>query len=67
MKGRIISLVRVRGFGFVRDVGGTVIFFHSSELRGADFDALKVGTNLEFDSERGTNGLRAVNIHLLEA
>ena len=67
MKGRVIKLVQTRGFGFVRDVGGRVIFFHRSELRGTDFSALDVGTNVEFESENGPQGLRAVNIHRLEA
>jgi cold shock CspA family protein len=62
MKGRVIKLVQVRRFGFVRDAGGEVIFFQRSESRGADFDALEVGTNVEFDSEKGAMGLRAMNI-----
>ena len=59
MKGRVIKLVRARGFGFIRDVGGRVIFFHRSELSGADYDALKVGTNVEFDVIRDAEGLQA--------
>ena len=67
MHWRVMKLVKARGFGFARDSGGRLILFHSSELKGTDFDALVVGAEVELDSERGPEGLRAVNIQRLEA
>jgi len=67
MHWRVIKLVKARGFGFVRDSGGRLVLFHRFELKGADFDSLIVGADVQFDSERGPEGLRAVNIQRLEA
>lgn len=66
MHWRLIKIVRARGFGFVRDLGGRVMLFHRSELKETDFDALVVGTSVEFNSERGPQGFQTVNIHRLE-
>ena len=67
MRWRVMKLVKARGFGFARDSGGRLVLFHRSELQGTDFDALIVGADVEFDSERGPEGLRPVNIQRLEA
>ena len=67
MHWRVMKLVKARGFGFVRDSGGRLIRFHRLELKGTDFDALVVGANVQFDSEKGPEGLRAATIQRLEA
>ena len=67
MHWRVMKLVKARGIGFARDSGGRLILFHRSELKGADFDALVEGENVQFDSEKGPEGLRAGTIHRLEA
>jgi cold shock CspA family protein len=66
MHWRVMKLVKARGFGFARDSGGRLILFHRFEMKGTDFDALIVGADVEFDYERGPEGLRAVNIQRLE-
>ena len=67
MHWRVMKVVKARGFGFARDSGGRLILFHRFELKGTDFDSLVVGADVEFDFERGPEGLRAVNIQRLEA
>ncbi len=62
MKGKIKRLIRDRRFGFITAEDGKEFFFHGSALDGMDFDALEEGNSVEFNSERGPKGLRAVNI-----
>ena len=62
MKGNIKSIIRDRGFGFITAEDGGEIFFHRSALEGMEFDVLEKGNSVEFNSERGPKGLRAVNI-----
>ncbi len=62
MQWRVMKLVKPRGFGFARDSGGRLIRFHHFELKGKEFDALVVGADVHFDSEKGPEALR-VPIH----
>ena len=64
MKGKIIRLVRDRGFGFIAVEDGKDVFFHRSALAEGDFDSLKEGTGVEFDSESGPKGPSAVNVRV---
>ena len=65
MKGEIKRLIRDRGFGFITAEDGKEIFFHRSALEGIDFEALEEGNSVEFNSERGPKGLRAVNVRVI--
>jgi len=67
LKGEIKRVIRDRGFGFISAEDGKEIFFHRSALEGIDFDALEEGNSVEFNSERGPKGLRAVNVRVVEA
>ena len=67
MKGEIKRLIRDRGFGFISAEDGKEVFFHRSSLEGIDFETLEEGNNVEFNSESGPKGLRAVNVKLIEA
>ncbi len=68
MKGKIVRLVRNRGFGFIQTGGGNEIFFHASSLPPGAFDSLTEGQAVEFDEEadprQGRN--RAVNVRVVE-
>ena len=64
MKGKISRLIRDRGFGFISVEDGKDFFFHSSALVGVDFFTLAEGTDVEFDSESGPKGPRAVNVRV---
>ena len=65
-KGTIKQLMRDRGYGFITTEDGKDIFFHRTGLRGLTFDSLKEGQPVEFETEEGPKGLRAVNIRSSE-
>lgn len=69
MKGKIVRLVRDRGFGFIRAEGGQEVFFHSTEVRDGDFNSLNEGESVEFDMGRDSrsNRERAVNVRVVAA
>ena len=46
--GTIARLLIDKGFGFIRDEGGTEHFFHRSAVRGAVFELLREGQRVEF-------------------
>lgn len=51
--GTIKSLVKERGFGFVRESGSSVdLFFHRSAVTGTDYDNLVEGQAVEFDVQQ---------------
>ena len=66
LKGKIKSIIRPRGFGFISTENGEQVFFHRSALQGKDFDFLEEGTDVEFNLTRGPKGPRAVNIRIVE-
>jgi CspA family cold shock protein len=61
-KGTIKKLIRNRGFGFISAEDGREIFFHRTEVVGADFDSLQEGDTVEFGVEKGDKGPKAVNV-----
>ncbi len=68
-KGKIVRMVRDRGFGFIRTEDGNEVFFHATTVRGGIFESLSEGEEVEFDIERDPRGrgLRAVNVELVTA
>ncbi len=65
-KGTIRRLMGDRGYGFITTEDGKDIFFHRTGLRGLRFDSLKEGQPVEFETEEGPKGPRAVDIRLSE-
>ncbi len=63
-KGKIKKVIEEKGYGFIESEDRREIFFHSSGLRGVDFENLKEGDPVEFDVEKDKRGrgLRAVNV-----
>ena len=55
-----------KGFGFIRDDGGTEHFFHRSSVRGAVFELLREGQQVEFTVEDSQKGPRAGDVRLIE-
>lgn len=50
--GKIKSLVKDRGFGFIQVEGGSAdVFFHHTSVVGGDLDSLSEGQTVEFDLE----------------
>ncbi|MEX0993185.1 MAG: cold-shock protein [Solirubrobacterales bacterium] len=55
-----------KGFGFVTsDEGSKDLFVHHSEIQGEGFKSLKEGQKVEFDTEQGDKGPKAVNVRAL--
>ena len=66
--GTIRRLIADRGFGFMQTAEGTDLFFHRSELQGVEFDTLREGQEVEFDTGKGRDGRpAAVKVRLAEA
>jgi CspA family cold shock protein len=64
--GTIARLLIDKGFGFIRDEGGTEHFFHRSSVRGAVFELLREGQRVEFTVEESPKGPRAGEVRLVE-
>jgi CspA family cold shock protein len=47
-QGVVKRLVGDKGFGFVREPGGTEYFFHQSAVRGTEFNDLREGDAVRF-------------------
>ncbi len=63
MTGKIKTLVKDRGFGFIsRDGEVKDLFFHSKDLNGVEFDDLQQGETVSFDVTQGEKGPAAVNV-----
>jgi cold shock CspA family protein len=66
-----ISLLTVRGFGFIRTERGEELFFYRTALQGSDyrinFSSLRVGQEVEFVVGKGWRGkARAINVRILQ-
>ena len=64
MNGKIKTLIRGRGYGFIEAEDGREIFFHRSDLIDVEFDSLGEEQQVQFDVEKGTKGPKAVNVKL---
>ena len=65
-KGKIKKLVADRGFGFIQPQQGQDIFFHNTEVQGADFVTLREGQEVEFEVGRGRDGrTQAVKVRII--
>ena len=62
--GTIKKVMKDRGFGFIRTSDGKEIFFHKSECRNCDFNALDQGQQVEFEVRDDPKGPRALDVKL---
>jgi CspA family cold shock protein len=64
MTGTIKKLVSDRGFGFISTTenAGKDLFFHSKDLVGVEFDSLKEGDAVSFETAESEKGMNAVNV-----
>ena len=68
MQGTIQTMRTERGFGFIRDIEGSDVFFHHTSIAQPDrFDALEVGMVVEFELESSPRGPRAAKIRVVSA
>lgn len=64
MKGKIKTL-KENGFGFIQAEGMEKdIFFHRNGLVGIEFDELKEGMDVTFETEQSPKGMNAVNVQV---
>lgn len=62
MKG-VIKKIMDKGFGFIApEEGGKDIFFHSNSLVGVQFNDLREGDAVSFETEDTEKGKNAVNV-----
>ena len=61
--GKIIRVVRDKGFGFIKDERGQELFFHRSAVEG-DFNGLSEGQTVAFEEEHSAKGPRAGSVRL---
>lgn len=68
MRGKIVRLVREKGFGFIKASDtGLEHFFHRSGLQQTTkrFDELVEGQRVEFTETDGQKGPRAIEVRVL--
>jgi CspA family cold shock protein len=52
-----------KGFGFITpDEGGQDLFVHHTGIASSGFRSLEEGAKVQFDSEQGDKGPKAVNV-----
>ena len=63
-QGRIVRMIRDRGFGFIQLQDGSEVFFHHSSMNPGEFDAMNEGEDVEFTIEQDPRGRgsRASNV-----
>lgn len=67
-KGTIRRLITDRGFGFIQTAESKDLFFHRSELQGAEFDVLSEGQEVEFEMAQGRDGRQqAIKVRLVHS
>ncbi len=64
MNGTIKRLVSDKGFGFVAAADGNEYFFHQSAVTDGQFDQLREGQAVTFNSGQGPKGPRAEDVRL---
>lgn len=52
-------------YGFITDLFGKDIYFHRNALVGANFEDLKIGTEVRFDESHGEMGPQASTVHVI--
>jgi len=67
LNGKIVRLVRDRGFGFIQVGGGKEVFFHHTAVQDGVFDSMTEGGSVEFDMGQDSNSSRerAINVRVL--
>ena len=51
-----------KGYGFITQEGGEVVFVHYSAIQAQGFKSLAEGDRVEFEVTRGPKGLQAANV-----
>ncbi len=62
--GKIIEIIRSKGYGFIESEEGERIFFHQRWLKNLKFRDLNIGDDVAFMIKQGPRGPRAHNMML---
>jgi len=65
MKGTIKKIFREKGIGFIT-TDEEDVFFHQTSIKFNGFNNLQEGDVVEFSTEEGEKGPRAINMRVLE-
>ena len=60
-----IKRLTQKGFGFIDTGTEKDLFFHMSNVEGAEYDSLQEGQRVSFNEGRGPKGPRAENVRPL--
>lgn len=63
--GRVIDLNPSEDRGRIETPDGRLIYFHRNSVVGADFDQLKIGSEVRFHEEAGELGPQASTVHVV--
>jgi len=62
--GRVIEFNPEENYGRIETPEGRLVYFHRNSVVEADFDTLKVGTEVRFDQEMGERGPQASTLRV---
>ena len=62
--GRIAELHGEQGYGRIATADGRSVYFHRNSVVDADFDRLRIGSEVRFDEEMGERGPQASTVRL---
>jgi ribosomal subunit interface protein len=63
--GRIASIDREQGSGYIATPDGREVYFHRNSLLNASFDKLEPGAEVRFSEEAGDKGPQASSVHVI--
>jgi ribosome-associated translation inhibitor RaiA len=63
--GRIVEMNPEEDYGRIESPDGRLVYFHRNSVIGADFDELKIGTEVRFHEEAGERGPQASTVRLV--
>lgn len=62
MTGTVKWFNDAKGFGFITGEDGKDVFVHHTSIQGNGFKSLAEGDTVEFETENGPKGLKAINV-----
>jgi CspA family cold shock protein len=66
MLGKVKWFSSSKGYGFLTTDDGKDVFVHYSGIQSGGYKELKEGQKVEFETETGEKGLKAVNVKVVE-
>ena len=64
--GFVTRLFRDQGYGFLKRMDGTEVYFHKNSLPNDQFERLEVGTGVQWNEEQGENGPQASTVRVID-